>query len=232
MRAAFCGTPGPESHGDRRRQTDGIDGQIVEQSIDHLGALGCRGFGRTGRWWHAKPFQRIDQGVQAGQRGKGTVGTRRIELRILVEMKLVGDLAGQIARGQNLYLVLQRGRIRRQVRQHRRRVGHRVLALIEHHHGGGRIGRRQQHQNQDSDADYRQRDAQDQAATFAHDAEQIVHREGRVFGRCALRRSLRRNRSGPNGPVGRHERASHLCRRRTQVARLASGVTRRHLRIG
>ena len=124
----------------------------------------------------------------------------RIEFGIVVKLQLGDDLGGDLARRDDLNLVLQGRRIGGQLRQHGGQIGDVVLALIQHDHCRTGILPGQQQRHQSRQHDHGQRHAQDQPAARLHDAQEIGKRKARRWRRRRIARHIGRCR-----PVGGHE---------------------------
>jgi hypothetical protein len=183
----------------QKRYVDAIDSHTV------VFAIGPAGTGKTYlamakavRALQAKEIKRIiltRPAVEAGERLGFLPGTlyEKIDpyLRPLYDAlhdmlpgeQVIKRLASgeiEIARIQDLDLVLQRGGICRQLRQHGGQIGDDVLARIEHHARGRRIECRQRVEDR-----HRQRDDSgghdlDQRPSLARNAHQIVPSERRA----------------------------------------------------
>jgi hypothetical protein len=182
-----------------------IGPDMAAQIIDHPLALKRRG----GRLAAGEPVPGVEPGENVAQPQRGDGG---IEFRIVGQLQPVHHRGREIARGDDLNLVLHRGRIGGERRDHRGKVGDVVLAGIQQHRGRtgieGRQGQRHDHGAQHDPAHH----LQDQAAAGIHDADEVgklkaARRIGRRdVGRIAGERPVRRHigYAQPSNSVGDH----------------------------
>ena len=170
----------------------GIGADMLEEGVDDAVAADKAGDRRV----VLEPVLGIDQRHhhphQLHQAGLGEGG---IEFRIIVQLQPGDDFGRQFARLQNLKLVLHRGRVGRQLRQHRRQIGDIVLARFQHHHRRARPGRGQHDGRGQAAQDDAQRHAGDQPAARIDHAHQVGKLEGGRRGRrhvSGRRKTLRR----------------------------------------
>ena len=125
------------------------------------------------------------------------LGKRRIEFGIVGKLEPVHHDRGEVARGQNLNLVLDRGGVAGLRRDHGRQVGDAVLAGIQHHHRrtGIKGGQHDRHRQRAQDGP--QRNPSDQAAARIQQADEI--------GKLESRRGIQPRKAGTRRREGRYQ---------------------------
>ena len=105
-------------------------------------------------------------------------------------MEPVNDQRGEIARDQNLYLVLYRCWVGRKPGQNLRVIGDIVLSRVKHDDSGRRIARRPKHQDDCCQRDKCDRDLHDGSSARVQETQKFGESEG-PFGVRELGRGKR-----------------------------------------